>query len=450
MADEKFMSVSDALSLAKGALETIPRICITGEVSGFRGQNARSGHCYFQLKDTLASMDVIIWRGIYEAHDLKLSDGMQIEAKGSFNLYQASGKMSFVISSFQLVGEGALRQQVALLAKKLQQEGLMDDARKLMPPRFCTRIVVCTSLSGSVIEDVKRTLRRRNPLVEIQVVGCAVQGAHAPRTICRALRIAAAAAPDAILLVRGGGSFEDLMCFNDEEVARTIASCRVPVITGIGHEPDTSIADLVSDRRTSTPTAAAESVAPAIDELQQLTHQRKNRLITCGQALIHTLSSELSQHDDALRRTMAGYLSQKETYVASLARHSCLRSPRGFLIDRAYQLEMTRERFSAATRRLLSYPTSHVAQMSLRMKDVSQRMFVPYTHRLDVFTQALSALDPLSALKRGYSLVKDERGHVISNASSQEVGDSISIELREGTLEATVTKIHPKPRTLPT
>lgn len=443
MADEKFMSVSDALSLAKGALESIPRICITGEVSGFRGQNARSGHCYFQLKDKLASMEVIIWRGIYEAHELKLSDGMQIEAKGSFNLYQASGKMSFVISSFQLVGEGALRQKVALLAKKLQQEGLMDDARKLVPPRFCTRIVVCTSLSGSVIEDVKRTLKRRNPLVEIQVVGCAVQGSDAPRTICRALMIAEGARPDAILLVRGGGSFEDLMCFNDEAVARTIAACRVPVITGIGHEPDTSIADLVSDRRTSTPTAAAESVAPAIDELQQLTSQRKNRLIACGQGLIHMHSSELLQSEEALKRTMGTYLEQKRAYVASLARHSCLESPKGFLIDRAYQLEMTRERFSAVARRMLVLPTSHVAHMNTRMKDIRQRMFTPYAHRVDVFTQALSALDPLSALKRGYSLVKDKDGHVISHASSQQVGDTISIELREGVLSATVTEIYP-------
>ena len=274
------LSVSEAVGLAKGNVSAWPVLTVTGEVSGFRGPNARSGHCYFEVKDDGASMSVIVWRGVYAHTGFELRDGLQIQLTGKFDIYKASGRFSFVASSISVAGEGILRQQVAELARKLEREGLMDPARKRRIPAFCSRVCVCTSLSGSVIEDVKRTLARRNPLVLIDVVGCSVQGATAPATIVRALQVAAASAPDAILLVRGGGSFEDLMCFNDESVARAVAASPVPVITGIGHEPDTSIADMVADRRCSTPTAAAESVAPAIDEVERQIIQRRSAWAT--------------------------------------------------------------------------------------------------------------------------------------------------------------------------
>ena len=265
--DKVTLSVSDAVSLAKQRVASTPTLVVTGEVTGFRGPNARSGHCYFQVKDDQSAMDVIVWKGTYQHAGIDLRDGMELELSGRFDVYQRTGRLSFVARSVSVAGEGLLRQRVAELALRLEREGLMDPARKRPIPRFCTRVAVVTSLSGSVIDDVKRTLSRRNPLVEIDEVGCKVQGEGAPATIIRALAVAAAARPEAILLVRGGGSFEDLMTFNDEALARAVAACPVPVVTGIGHEPDTSICDMVADRRASTPTAAAESVAPAIDEV---------------------------------------------------------------------------------------------------------------------------------------------------------------------------------------
>lgn len=262
MAESKPLSVSSAVGLAKNTVKGLPPLSVVGEVSGFRGPNARSGHCYFSVKDEGSAMDVIVWRGIYEAAGFELRDGLEVTLNGSFDVYERSGRLSFVARKLSMAGEGLLRQKVAELARRLEAEGLMDPARKRRVPAFCERVCVVTSLSGAVIDDVKRTLARRNPLVVIDVVGCAVQGDHAPRTIVDALGRAAADAPDAVLLVRGGGSFEDLMAFNDESVARAVAACPVPVVTGIGHEPDNSIADMVADRRCSTPTAAAESVAP--------------------------------------------------------------------------------------------------------------------------------------------------------------------------------------------
>ena len=300
MAEDVTLSVSDAVELAKGQVSHWPSMTVVGEVSGFRGPNARSGHCYFEVKDGGASMSVIVWRGTYQKLSFELRDGLEVQLTGKFDIYKSSGRMSFVASRVEASGEGLLRQRIAVLARRLQVEGLMDDRRKRPIPAFCSRVCVVTSLSGSVIEDVKRTLARRNPLVLIDVAGACVQGQQAPASIVRALGVAAASRPDAILLVRGGGSLEDLMCFNDEQVARAIADCPVPVVTGIGHEPDVTIADMVADRRCSTPTAAAESVAPAIDEVERQMNQRHVRL----------------------GRSMAALLETREASVESLARLS--------------------------------------------------------------------------------------------------------------------------------
>ena len=210
-------------------------------MSGFRG-TARGGHCYFEVKDAESALSAIIWKGVYQSLGFTLEDGQQLVMYGDFDVYKASGKLSFVIRYAELAGEGILRQQVAQLERRLAAEGLMDDARKLHVPEFCERIVVCTSFSGKVLHDVEVTLARRNPLVVVDRVECSVQGKEAPPTIIDALRTAEVMRPDAILLVRGGGSFEELMCFNDEGVARAIAACTVPIVTGIGHEPDTTIA----------------------------------------------------------------------------------------------------------------------------------------------------------------------------------------------------------------
>ena len=177
---EDALSVSQAVELAANALDALPMLTVIGEVTGFRGPNARSGHCYFQIKDDAAAVDCIVWRGTYAKRSFDLRDGMEVQFTGSFNLYNPTGRMSFVARSFTLAGEGLLRQQVAALAEKLRREGLMDEARKRPIPAFCTRVAVVTSLSGAVIDDVKRTLRRRNPLVELVCVGAKVQGEGAP------------------------------------------------------------------------------------------------------------------------------------------------------------------------------------------------------------------------------------------------------------------------------
>lgn len=457
------LKVSQALQMANGALASIPNLRVVGEVSGFRGPNARSGHCYFSLKDDSASMECIIWRSLYQRSGIQLRDGLMIELSGAFNIYEGSGKMSFVAKSVAVAGEGLLRQQIAELAAKLQAEGLMADSRKRPIPRFCERIAVCTSLSGSVIEDVKRTLARRNPLVQISVVGCAVQGVHAPATIVRALQVAATADVECILLVRGGGSLEDLMAFNDESVARAIVASPIPIVTGIGHEPDTSIADMVADRRTSTPTAAAESVAPAFDEIVMTINERHQRLVA---ALGGQVSSELQQVNreaDAMVRAMGTKLASIRQRLELLADRRCLQEPAYLISEREAALELSAQRLIDALPRVLSTfevkteaiiqrlsdalprrlntMSSQVQYLQANLRTQGQNLTRPYSASLERSAASLSALSPLNVLQRGYAIVRDDKNHVLTDTSTVRERKSVSVTLAHGSFEAEVTHV---------
>ena len=435
------LSVSEAVGLAKGNVSAWPSLSVTGEVSGFRGPNARSGHCYFEVKDDGASMSVIAWRGVYAHAGFELKDGLQIQLTGKFDIYKASGRLSFVASSMSVAGEGVLRQQVAELARKLEREGLMDPSRKRRIPAFCTRICVCTSLSGSVIEDVKRTLARRNPLVLIDVVGCSVQGAGAPATIVRALQVAAASCPDAVLLVRGGGSFEDLMCFNDESVARAVAECPVPVVTGIGHEPDTSIADMVADRRCSTPTAAAESVAPAIDDVERQMIQRQVRLGNSMRSMLEREFAGVESAGKLAASAMTARLKREGAFLDAIGSRPCLTDPAAGIHARQSELEQTSERLHGALPRLLRHSRETLDRDSQRLAGIAPRLLRVPDSEVSRLAATLDALSPLKVLGRGYSIARDEDGHVLKDASSLSVGDSLSVQLGQGRIDAKVTSV---------
>lgn len=436
------LSVHDAVLLASSQVDALPQMCVVGEVSGFRGPNARSGHCYFRLKDEMASMDAIVWRGTYQRSGITLKDGLRLQMTGRFNVYQASGKLSFVARQITLEGEGLLRQQVAALARKLEAEGLMDPGRKRPIPRFCTRVCVATSLSGAVIDDVKRTLARRNPLVEIQVVPCAVQGPDAPATIIHALHVAAAARPDAVLLVRGGGSFEDLMCFNDEALARAVAACPVPVITGIGHEPDTTICDMVSDRRCSTPTAAAESIAPAMDEIASVIDGRADRLLKALDTRVSLASGQVERLSRSLEVAGRHDLDRRGLALEALAQRPCLKDPRQFLRDRDTQLTLTEERLHEALPRSIDRSRQTVRRLEDAFLALPARILSPFETRTVTLAQTLDALSPLKVLARGYGVVRTSGGKVVSDASVLSRGEDVRVLVARGSFDARVTGVN--------
>lgn len=457
------LSVSQAVQCAADALDSIPQLTVLGEVTGFRGPNAKSGHCYFQIKDASCAVDCIIWKGAYAKRSFELRDGMQVQFTGGFNLYKATGRMSFVARSFTLAGEGLLRQQVAQLAESLRREGLMEPERKRRIPAFCTRVAVVTSFSGAVIDDVKRTLRRRNPLVELVCVDAKVQGEGAPEQIACALDRAAALRPDCILLVRGGGSFEDLMTFNDESLARAVAACPVPVVTGIGHEPDTSICDMVSDRRCSTPTAAAESVAPTMADLESVTAAREQRMVAALSRAVADGSAALDASASRCARAWSAYVERLALSLDAAAARPCLQGPRSLVDRRRFELEQGAERLDAACARSLERAASQLERLVPRLRAAESRVG-SFRHELDLAATrlgragerqvqsraaslggaaaALDALSPLKVLGRGYAIARGEGG-VVSSVDAVRAGDSISVTVADGSIEASVTAVRP-------
>ena len=456
--------MSQAVEFAAGALDAIPQLTVLGEVTGFRGPNARSGHCYFQIKDDRAAVDCIIWKGSYDKRTFELRDGMQVQFTGKFNLYKPTGRMSFVARSFTLAGEGLLRQQVAQLAEKLRREGLMEPERKRHVPVFCTRVAVVTSLSGAVIDDVKRTLRRRNPLVELICVGAKVQGEGAPEELIEGLRRAAAIAPapDCILLVRGGGSFEDLMTFNDEGLARAVAACPVPVVTGIGHEPDTSICDMVSDRRCSTPTAAAESVAPAMSDLVDVLHTRERRMANALSAAVGAADAEVIVFSQRIGRAMDAHVSRLRLGVENAASRPCLSRPDYIVARRHGELAQTSDRFVTACERSqaryadelarlapqLSASTSGLASKrhalalaASQLGHVGRGLLSGDAAAIACDAASLDALSPLKVLARGYSIAYDGKGAVATRAASFSSGDALRVRMADGDVYGTVTDV---------
>lgn len=262
------LSVSAAVRMVTGMLKE-HTFRIVGEVSEL-SDKAGYKAVYFTIKDADASLSCLMWKNRYKASGTTLTLGAKVEVTGKFSIFAAKGRMNFDVSHLVLAGDGDLRQRVARLAEKLKGEGLMDASRKRSLPAYPATIGLVTSPRGAAVHDVLRTLRRRYPTARIKFAGVTVEGTNAPRDLIAALSTVAASGAEVICLVRGGGSFEDLMPFNDEGLARAIASCPVPVVTGIGHEPDTSIADMVADVRASTPTGAAQAASPDTDEIVEL------------------------------------------------------------------------------------------------------------------------------------------------------------------------------------
>lgn len=414
MGEQRPMSVTEAMTCAKMALETI-RIRVIGEVSEF---NDKPGYkaAYFTVSDRGSAMPCLMWRDQYEASGVMLRCGMLVEIGGSFSAYVPKGRMQFQVRSLSLAGEGDLRLQVAALARKLEAEGLMRPERKRPLPRYPERIAVVTSPRGKAIHDVIRTLRRRYPLAELLVAGVAVEGAEAPAAIVSGLAAAAASSPDVILLVRGGGSYEDLMPFSSEVVARAVAECPVPVVTGIGHEPDTSLADMVSDVRASTPTAAAETVAPDVADLGTVVARERRAL---GQALQSRV--RIATHR-----------------VARVADRAVFRDPHVVLGPAAQALDTVGMRLSRALPERLARDEQRLSRARERMLLAGGRLTSRAESGIALASARLHDLSPLAILGRGYSATFAADGSVIKSVNEVSVDQYIDVRVGDGTIGATV------------
>ncbi len=437
--EQTVLSVSQALQIAKGNLESI-RVVVEGELSELSDKPGYKA-VYFTLVDKNGAMPCLIWKNDFARAGIVLKQGMLVQVSGNFSLYAQKGRMNFVARSIRLAGEGALRAQVALLAKKLQEEGLMEPSRKKPLPKFAQKVAVVTSPRGKAVHDVLRTLRRRAPQVEVYVCGVPVEGVDAPAHICEGLRVADASDCDVILLVRGGGSYEDLMPFNHKMVARTVAACNKPVVTGIGHEPDNSIADMVGDKRCSTPTAAAEATTVDITQL----------------------GADLAKSARRMSQALASGVERKSQLVAQLASRPVFCDPNYLLSGYAMRLDSDGERLArsipnaVATNRsaidrcasaLVSAASRIAGGARVVLESDKSRLVSAGLHLLDeprkqaaVMAAQLNGLSPLLVLGRGYAITYDKDGHVMSCAADAAKGDDIEIQMQDGKLACTVNDI---------
>jgi exodeoxyribonuclease VII large subunit len=386
------ISVSALLRSVREVLERrFPLAWIGGEISNFRP--ASSGHWYFTLKDEDAQVDCVMFRSRAAALDWEPAEGMRVEARALVTLYEPRGRFQLNVETMRRAGLGPLYERFLKLKEKLEREGLFDARIKRAIPEHPKTIGVVTSRQAAALRDVLTTLQRRNPSIPVIVYPVPVQGEGAAAKIAQMLGIANARAEcDVLLLVRGGGSIEDLWQFNEEAVARAIRASAIPVVVGVGHETDVTIADFAADRRAPTPTAAAEMVSPSRAELL---------------ARVGELAERATR--EALRR-----IEYAMQMVDALAK----------------RLVHPRERLRTS-RQLL-------AQLSARLALAAAHRFDQLEAQIARLKASLASLNPTAVLERGYSLTRNAQGEVIMDAARVAEGERLTTTLAKGWIESEV------------
>jgi exodeoxyribonuclease VII large subunit len=428
-------------------LETgLPALWIEGEVSNLA--RPASGHVYFSLKDETAQVRCVMWRSTALKLAVSPRNGMQLLLRARLTVYEPRGEYQLVTEYAEEAGEGALRRRFEALKAKLRDEGLFDDAAKRPLPRLPRRIGVVTSPSGAAVRDILHVLRRRFPAVPVIIYPTPVQGDGAAAKIAAALATASQRAEcDVLILARGGGSLEDLWSFNEEVVARAIRASDIPVVSGVGHEVDFTIADFAADLRAPTPSGAAELVVPdALEWLRRL-NKDAGRLRNAMSRQLGTLAQKLDwqrrrlavahpghrlrQHhqrldelEGRLRRAIDSAITMRQRRLAHAGAVLVAQSP-------ARRLQATRERVDSLHQRL---------RTSARYRLQTLRS------RVDAAGHALHTVSPLATLERGYAIATDPRdGTILRDARQLAAGDRIELRLARGQVKADVTATHDDP-----
>jgi len=388
------LSVSQLLRSARDVLERrFPLQWISGEVSNLRP--AASGHLYFTLKDEAAQVDCVMFKGRAAHLDWDLADGQRVEARALVTLYEPRGRFQLNVESMRRAGLGPLFERFLRLKEKLGKEGLFDPAAKRPIPEYPKQIGVVTSLAAAALRDVLTTLRRRNPAIPVVVYPAPVQGDGAAAKLAQALATAGRRAEcDVLLLVRGGGSIEDLWPFNEEALARAIRASDIPVVAGVGHETDFTIADFAADERAPTPTAAAELVSPPRD----------------------AILARVAQNTVRISRETARRIETGMQTVDALARR---------LVHPAERLRNSRQ---------------HLQHLAARLSAAMKHEFARLKSLIERHEAVLAGLDHQTVLARGYSLTLNLNGEVVRDGAQVAEGERIVTTLAKGKLESQVLK----------
>jgi len=430
------LTIGQLNALARRALErALPLLWVAGEISNYT--RAPSGHCYFSLKDDRAQVRCVMFRTRALQLDFAPANGMQVEVRAAPTLYEARGDFQLTVEFVRRAGLGALFERFGRLKARLEAEGLFVAERKRALPRFPARIGVITSPVGAALRDVLSTLRRRMPRIPVILYPTSVQGEGAAAQIAAMLGTAGQRGEcDVLILCRGGGSIEDLWSFNEEVVARAIAACPIPVVSGVGHETDFTIADFVADVRAATPTGAAVLASPDRSELAgQLRalgshlHRSTHRSLERRMQQTDLLARRLMHPGERIARRLAE-LAHLRSRLASAGAHSQERA-QSALAHAAHRLGAARLDVGARV------------DEQARLRERLRRAVVQGIQRRAAHLQRLEAhlkhLDPRQVLERGYAIVTDTQGRIVRSSRQLTVGSDVSMALAHGAAQARVT-----------
>lgn len=436
------LTVSELNRLARRTLEQrFPLLQVAGEISNLT--RAASGHVYFTLKDEQAQVRCTMWRSKAQLLAFRPENGMQVEARALVTLYEVRGDFQLSIEGLRQAGAGNLFEAFLRLKTRLEAEGLFDPTRNRALPRFPRRIGIITSPAAAAFQDVLVTLRRRAPNLQVVLYPAAVQGETAAMQLRQALAAASDRASDdqidLVLLVRGGGSIEDLNAFNDEALARVIRASSVPVISGVGHETDFTIADFAADARAPTPTGAAELASGGYFDAGQ-------RLLQLEQGLQRTMQRRLDTLAQRLDRASLRLRHPRERIAAEVERceqlHERLARARSRMVERNQaRLEMLAVRIRALCP-TIGPAREHLERLSRRLTEAAARLIADRQRRTDTLAVQLELLAPQAVLARGYSIARDRQGHIVRSIDDLAQGDALEIQLHDGRVNTRVEATH--------
>ena len=416
-------------------------IWVEGEISNL--MRSAAGHVYFSLKDESASVRCAMFRMQNQSLDFELRDGMQILARAKVGLYKQRGEFQLIVEYAEESGEGLLRQRFELLKQTLQKEGLFDEFHKKPLPKMPKTIGLVTSPKGAAVQDIIKTIKRRYPIVRVIVYPTLVQGNEATKKIASAIDIANQRDEcDVIIIARGGGSLEDLWCFNEELVARSIFHSKIPIISGIGHETDFTITDLVADLRAATPTAAAEIALPTTSEIVD----RLNRYIfDITQLIDYKVNHFRHQLKSASLRMQASHPQSKLQFnmqKLDLINEKMQKLPMMQVSDLKNIFKISFSKLLASNPKInIEAERQNLEMKNMALSNAIIGLIESKRNRFSVMTAQLEGASPLQSLSRGYALVTNEDGRNIKSVKKIKTGASVKTKLSDGSFISRVEKI---------
>ena len=445
MESSKYLTVSDLNYYIIQKFKNDPylhKVFLQGELSNFRYR--RNSHQYFSLKDEKSKINVVMFRSYFDKVKFKPEEGMKVYVTGYVSVYGPQGSYQFYAESMEPAGLGALYEQLQQLQKKLASEGLFDQRFKKPLPHYPDYIAVVTSASGAVIHDILVTVNRRFPHAEVDLFPAQVQGDSAADSLIASMKQIAQFKDkyDVMIIGRGGGSLEDLWPFNEESVVRQVFDMKMPVISSVGHETDTTLCDLVADVRAATPTAAAEYATPNLpDELINI-RQMQNSLVSSIQNIIRVRHDALNRINNSVIMREPARLYDEQAQTLDLLRDRLHN-------DMVRQLERKRQNYQLAKQSLVTVSPNKKIKSFLQQTDFYYQRLVANTEHflqgkrnvLGQSEQQLNDYDPDRILRRGYAYVKDQKNKTVNSVSQIAVKDEISIKFKDGLATAVISSI---------